>query len=183
MKKPLLLTGILLAATVAITGCSTTPTETVAPEPTTSSNQQQTQAKTIPADINNYIVSGEYGSAPEIEIKTLGNVDKLLVSDIKVGEGAEAKPSDTVTVQYTGVGALSGKEFDSSWSNGGQPISFPLTQVIPGWTEGLTGMKPGGRRLLVIPASLAYGDQSPTPAIQNGETLVFVVDMISNTPQ
>ena len=74
---------------------------------------------------------------------------------------------------------MSGKEFDSSWSRGAQPATFPLNQVIPGWTQGLTGMKIGGRRLLVIPASLAYGDQSPTPAIQNGETLVFVVDVMS----
>lgn len=176
--KPAVITVAVLASALTLTACTaSTPVATTAPE-----TKVTTQTKTIPADINNYVVSGEYGSAPEIEIKKLGNIDKLLTSDIKVGDGATVKSTDTVTVQYTGVGALSGKEFDSSWTRGGQPATFGLNQVIKGWTQGLTGMKVGGRRLLVIPASLAYGDASPTAAIQNGETLVFVVDMISNTP-
>lgn len=175
--KPAVITVAVIASALTLTAC-TTSTPTDAPS---SATKVTTQGKTITADVNNYIVSGAYGSAPEIEIKQLGNVDKMLVSDVKVGDGATVKSTDTVTVQYTGVGALSGKEFDSSWTRGGQPATFGLNQVIKGWTQGLEGMKVGGRRLLVIPASLAYGDASPTPAIKNGETLVFVVDMISNT--
>lgn len=177
--KRTILTATILATALSLTACSTAtaPAETTPMQTETAT----TIAPPILPDINNYIVSGEYGSAPEIEIKKLGNIEKLLVSDIKAGEGATATPADQVTVQYTGVGASSGKEFDSSWSNGGQPITFGLNQVIPGWTQGMDGMKEGGRRLLVIPASLAYGNQPPSPAIQSGETLVFVVDLIKVT--
>lgn len=176
-------TALTLAATVALTGCTASNTDSSSTSSTaTSSAQTSTAASTATkADANNYTSTEDLTVAPKLTINKLGNVSDLLVKDVVVGTGAEVKPTDTVTVQYTGIGAISGKEFDSSWTNGGQPVTFGLNQVIPGWTEGLTGMKVGGRRILVIPASLAYGDQSPTPAIQKGETLVFVVDMISNT--
>ena len=84
-----------------------------------------------------------------------------------------------MTAHYVGVSASTGEEFDASW-NGGQPISFPLTGVIPGWSEGLVGMKEGGRRTLVIPADLAYGDTPPPGAgIAAGETLVFTIDLVA----
>jgi len=71
-----------------------------------------------------------------------------------------------------------GEQFDASWDRG-EPISFPLGagRVIPGWDQGIAGMRVGGRRVLVIPPDLAYGNQSPTPAIAPNETLVFVVDL------
>jgi peptidylprolyl isomerase len=103
---------------------------------------------------------------------------ELKVTDLVVGTGATAEPTSTVLVHYVGVGQQSGKEFDSSWSRG-QPISFPLNQVIPGWSQGMVGMKEGGRRELVIPGALAYGANPPTPDIQPNETLVFVVDLIA----
>ena len=83
-----------------------------------------------------------------------------------------------MTAAYLGVGASTGETFDSSWERG-QPATFPLDQVIPGWSEGLVGMKVGGRRELVIPAEQAYGDQPPAGSgIKPGETLVFVVDLV-----
>jgi peptidylprolyl isomerase len=69
--------------------------------------------------------------------------------------------------------------FDASWIRG-EPLSFSLNQVIAGWTEGIPGMKPGGRRLLIIPGALAYGPNPPTSAILPDETLIFVVDLISS---
>ena len=90
---------------------------------------------------------------------------------------AEVQPTDTVTVNYCGVG-LGGKTvFDSSWTRG-QPATFPLNQLIPGWQQGIPGMKVGGQRLLVIPGSLGYGDQG-TQGIAPNETLVFVIQLES----
>ena len=95
------------------------------------------------------------------------------------GKGKRAKAGDTVDVQYVGVSWSTGKQFDASWDRGAEPFSFPLGagQVIPGWDQGVEGMRVGGRRVLVIPPDLAYGDQSPSPDIAPGETLVFVVDL------
>jgi peptidylprolyl isomerase len=84
-----------------------------------------------------------------------------------------------VTVHYVGCGQQSAKQFDASWDRG-QPATFGLDQVIQGWSEGLVGMKEGGRRELTIPGELAYGANPPPGAgIHPNETLVFVVDMIS----
>ena len=84
-----------------------------------------------------------------------------------------------VGVTMLGVSFSTGEEFDASW-NRGQPFRFPLGggRVIKGWDQGVQGMKVGGRRQLTIPAHLAYGNQSPMPAIKPGETLIFVVDLL-----
>lgn len=103
----------------------------------------------------------------------------LVVEDITVGEGAEATPGNEVTVHYVGVSHASGKEFDASW-NRGQPFTFPLGggRVIPGWDRGVAGMRVGGRRRLVVPPHLAYGDRGAGGVIKPGETLIFVVDLL-----
>lgn len=97
----------------------------------------------------------------------------LEITDDVVGTGRTVKATDTVTVQYVGAAASTGKVFESSWSS--QPATFPLNQVIEGWSKGLVGMKEGGRRTLVIPPAMAYGNDGPAP----GDALVFTVDMIS----
>lgn len=104
---------------------------------------------------------------------------KLVVKDHEEGSGAEAKAYDVVTVQYVGVDYKTGREFDSSWSRG-EPFSFNLggEEVIKGWDRGLMGMKVGGRRELIIPPALAYGEAG-TGSIPPNETLVFVVDLVS----
>lgn len=171
------ITAVALSSVLALSACST-GTPNSSPAPVNSSSSKAAPSK--PADAGNYTVSDDLSKAPEIVVsKNAGNVDKLLVVPIVEGSGATVQATDTITVQYTGIGAISGKEFDSSWSRGATPISFPLNGVIPGWTEGLTGTKVGGRYLLVIPGDLAYGDYPPTPDIQPGETLIFVVDIIS----
>jgi len=103
----------------------------------------------------------------------------LVIEEITVGEGAQAQPGQLATVHYVGVAFSSGAEFDASW-NRGQPFSFPLGrgQVISGWDQGVVGMKVGGRRRLVIPPHLGYGDHGAGNVIQPGETLVFVVDLL-----
>ena len=84
-----------------------------------------------------------------------------------------------MTVQYVGVAWSAKQQFDSSWDRG-EPIMFKLGtgQVIPGWDQGVAGMKVGGRRRLVIPPDLAYGAQGSPPAIGPNETLVFVIDLL-----
>ena len=84
---------------------------------------------------------------------------KLEIKELEEGSGAEAKAGDEVTVQYVGVDYKNGKEFDSSWSRS-EPFSFSLGagEVIPGWDQGVEGMKVGGRRELIIPPELAYGE-------------------------
>ena len=103
----------------------------------------------------------------------------LVIEDITVGEGPEAQPGQVATVHYVGVSHSTGKEFDASW-NRGQPFSFPLGggQVIAGWDRGVAGMKVGGRRKLVIPPHLGYGNRGAGNVIKPGETLVFVVDLV-----
>jgi peptidylprolyl isomerase len=104
----------------------------------------------------------------------------LIIDDIEIGSGDEALAGSTVTVHYVGVGMTSGEEFDASW-NRQEPFQFPLGAgfVIPGWDRGVQGMKVGGRRRLVIPPHLGYGDQGAGGVIAPGETLVFVVDLLS----
>ncbi|MDQ3677152.1 MAG: FKBP-type peptidyl-prolyl cis-trans isomerase [Actinomycetota bacterium] len=104
--------------------------------------------------------------------------DELITEDVVVGDGAAAKPGDNVTVQYVGVSFSDGKQFDASWDRG-RPFDFPLGagRVIQGWDYGVTGMKEGGRRTLVVPPSLGYGSRAMGPIAAN-ETLVFVVDLV-----
>jgi peptidylprolyl isomerase len=106
----------------------------------------------------------------------------LVTEDLVVGSGEPAQLGDTITVQYVGVSCSTGKIFDSSWSRG-QPATFPLEEgsLIEGWTSGIPGMQPGGRRLLVVPPSLGYGSTGQG-AIAPDETLVFVVDLVSAEP-
>lgn len=103
----------------------------------------------------------------------------LVVEDIVVGEGPEARPGQLVTVHYVGVSFSTGAEFDASW-NRNEPFTFSLGggQVIAGWDRGVVGLRVGGRRRLIIPPHLGYGDRGAGNVIRPGETLVFVVDLL-----
>ncbi len=106
-----------------------------------------------------------------------GAVDELQVIDDVEGSGAEVAEGATVTAHYVGVVAATGEKFDASWDRG-EPTTFSLDQVIQGWSEGLVGMKVGGRRTLVIPAAMAYGPNPPPGSnIPADAPLVFTVDM------
>ncbi|MGQ0743586.1 MAG: FKBP-type peptidyl-prolyl cis-trans isomerase [Acidimicrobiales bacterium] len=104
----------------------------------------------------------------------------LQSDDLVVGTGSEAVAGKRVTVQYVGVAFSTKAQFDASWDRG-QPFSFDLGggRVIDGWDQGVVGMKVGGRRQLVIPPSLGYGSRGAGSAIKPGETLVFVIDLLS----
>jgi peptidylprolyl isomerase len=116
---------------------------------------------------------------PEIDFPDSPPPSVLQVTDLVVGEGTEATPGSTVQAHYVGVAHSTGEEFDASY-NRGEPLVFRLGvgQVIAGWDEGITGMKVGGRRQLVIPPHLGYGDRGAGTAITPGETLIFVVDLV-----
>ncbi|MEU6808675.1 FKBP-type peptidyl-prolyl cis-trans isomerase [Streptomyces sp. NPDC046831] len=117
---------------------------------------------------------------PEIDFPGGEPPADLEIKDIWEGDGPEAKAGDTVSVHYVGVAFSTGEEFDASW-NRGTPLRFQLGvgQVIPGWDRGVQGMKVGGRRQLIIPAHLAYGDRGAGDRIKPGETLIFVCDLIA----
>jgi len=116
---------------------------------------------------------------PEIDFPGGQPPADLEITDEIVGDGPEATPGVTVSAHYVGVAFSTGEEFDSSW-NRGQPLDFPLGagMVIQGWDQGIAGMKVGGRRKLVIPPHLGYGDRGAGAAIKGGETLIFVVDLV-----
>ncbi|WP_166871891.1 MULTISPECIES: FKBP-type peptidyl-prolyl cis-trans isomerase [unclassified Salinibacterium] len=113
---------------------------------------------------------------PEIDFIEGPEPTELVITDIEIGDGAEATPGATVDVHYVGVDFETGEEFDSSW-NRGQSISFPLAGLIKGWQEGIPGMKVGGRRQLVAPPHLAYGPAGSGHRL-SGRTLVFVIDLL-----
>jgi peptidylprolyl isomerase len=120
--------------------------------------------------------------APQVTSKLVKEPTALMCQDLVVGTGKAATPTSTVSVQYAGVLYKDGTAFDSSWANGGKPVEFSLTGVVPGFTQGIGGtgkvspMKVGGRRIIILPASLGYGSQA-SGAIPANSSLVFIVDL------
>ncbi len=116
---------------------------------------------------------------PEVDFPEGDPPEDLEITDITVGTGAAAAPGDRVLVHYVGVAYSTGEEFDASY-NRGDPLDFQLGagRVIAGWDTGVTGMKVGGRRKLIIPPHLAYGDRGAGGVIEPGETLIFLVDLV-----
>ena len=115
-------------------------------------------------------------SKPVIEFPGGEPPTELQITDLIVGDGAEAVPGGKVEVHYVGVEFDTGEEFDSSW-NRGESIEFPLRGLIKGWQDGIPGMKVGGRRQLVIPPHLAYGPAGSGHRL-GGKTLIFVIDLL-----
>jgi peptidylprolyl isomerase len=117
---------------------------------------------------------------PQVDVPTGQTPSyQLEIDDIVEGDGEEARSGQIVEVHYVGVSWSSGEEFDSSWDRG-KTFKFGLGKgdVIPGWDQGVAGMKVGGRRRLTIPPMLAYGKRGVPPVIGPDETLVFVVDLV-----
>jgi peptidylprolyl isomerase len=140
--------------------------------PTTSTSPATASVKT-PA-------SGALSKEPTVTPPSGPPPTKLETKELIVGTGPEAKAGDAVTVNYVGVLYKGGKKFNASWETG-KPFPFTLGkgEVIKGWDQGIVGMKVGGRRELIIPASLAYGAAGRPPQIPKNETLVFVVDLLA----
>jgi peptidylprolyl isomerase len=116
---------------------------------------------------------------PEVDFPDSPPPAELEITDIVEGDGREAMPGSHVSVHYVGVAHSTGEEFDASY-NRDEPLDFPLGagRVIEGWDQGVTGMRVGGRRKLVIPPHLAYGNRGAGGVIKPGETLIFVVDLV-----
>lgn len=116
---------------------------------------------------------------PQVTIPEGSPPGQLVVEDLDVGEGQEAKPGRQVSVHYVGVAWSTGAEFDSSWDRD-EPFDFGLGagEVIQGWDQGVAGMRTGGRRRLTVPPQLGYGSRGAGGVIKGGETLVFVVDLL-----
>lgn len=139
---------------------------------------QNDQAKNPPAAQT----ASQAGSATPVDptaYKVQGKVDKIQITDLTTGTGAEVKPGDTLTVQYKGTIAQTGAKFDSSYDRG-EPATFALSDVIQGWQQGMPGMKVGGKRRLLIPASLGYGAQAQ-PGIPANSDLVFEIELLNVT--
>lgn len=120
-------------------------------------------------------------SPPAVSGKTQTLAGGLKYIDIKVGTGADVLSTSTVVAEYTGWISKTGKKFDSSYDHGGAPFSVQLGQgkVIPGWDQGLVGMKVGGTRRLLIPSALGYGKTGSPPVIPANADLVFDVTVLS----
>ena len=123
-------------------------------------------------------------SKPKVTAESTLPAAKLKVKDLVIGSGEAATPTSSVTVQYVGVRYADGKQFDASWDHGGA-TSFSLTRVVRGFTQGIGGtdtipaMKVGGRRLMIVPAELGYGENgTPDGSIPPNAAIVFVVDLI-----
>lgn len=118
-------------------------------------------------------------SKPDIQIPEGSPPYHLVVEDVILGDGDEARPGQQVSVHYVGVAWSTKRQFDASWDRN-ESFEFGLGagQVIQGWDQGVVGMRVGGRRLLTIPPQLGYGQQGAGGVIKGGETLVFVVDLL-----
>lgn len=178
LKRPVVAAAaVLLGATMTLSACgSDNSTDAAAtPEPTASSTGGNSTTSGDAAKAPK--VTGSFGEKPTIAKPSGDPPTTLVVKDLTVGKGeAVTDISKTYLWNYAGIAWSDGQTFDSSF-DGGESVPFALNQVIPGWTEGLIGIKPGGRRELVIPADLAYG-AAGRPGIAPNETLVFVVDLI-----
>jgi peptidylprolyl isomerase len=187
MPKKTTLSLAAIAVGVAVAGCGgsgataagvvTAPsagsTQGAITTASTTSTAATTSTATVPTP-----TSGPLSTEPNVPV-TKGSPPKTLVTkDLIPGTGATAKAGSTVTVNYVGALYKNGKVFDASWKRK-QTFTTPLSNgsVIPGWVKGLTGMKVGGRRELIIPPSLAYGSTAQS-GIPGNSTLVFVVDLL-----
>lgn len=169
--------AVLLALAVALAACgSSGGSKSSGSDGSTSSSSTPTadSAKGKPCvAVTDPLPAG----APEVPVQVGAPPAELVVTDLAPGTGAAAASTSTVVADYIGVSCSTGKIFDSSYSRG-EPATFPLAQVIPGWQQGLVGMKVGGKRLLGIPAELAYGSQPPPGSgIAVDEPLWFVVEL------
>jgi peptidylprolyl isomerase len=182
MRKNVTALTAVLAAAVALAACGDEPKDSrdsaskPAPSQKTTATETNPEEPSVPTEGGQ--ISKNLKEKPEIPKPTGQPPPKLEAKDIVKGKGKAAKEGDKVTVQYVGVSFSTGEEFDASWERD-EPFEFTLGngEVIPGWDQGVVGMKVGGRRELTIPPELAYGPQGQPPSIGPNETLVFVIDL------
>jgi peptidylprolyl isomerase len=161
--------GVQLAPSAGATAAAVTTPAASASSSATTTSATSTSTTPLPAALK---------TKPKIVLPTGPPPTKLVIKDLIKGTGPAATATSTVNVQYVGVLYKGGTQFDASWNDGsGQPVSLPLSGVIPGWQQGIPGMKVGGRRELIIPSALAYGAKGSPPKIPANAALVFVIDL------
>lgn len=184
------LTAVLAATVLALTACGgdeasdggddpavSAPTASAEPTPSAPECEATTELPPI-------TTTEDLATKPVTEIPDAAPPCELYTRDVVVGQGAEATAGAQASVKYVGVLYDGGEEFDSSWSRGPEetlPFQLGAPGIIPGFDQGVTGMKVGGRREIVIPSDLAYGPSGQGP-IPPGATLVFVIDLVEITP-
>jgi peptidylprolyl isomerase len=170
VKLRLLIVAALAALALGLAACGDDDDDSTVEDSTTT--EASAPAEEGGAD------NTDLSKKPVIETTGDESPGALIVNDIVEGKGPEAKTGDSVSMQYVGVLYSDGTEFDASWERG-EPFEFTLGagEVIPGWDQGIPGMKVGGRRELVIPPDLAYGPAGQPPTIPPDSTLVFIVDL------
>jgi peptidylprolyl isomerase len=174
---------VVAGVAFVLAACGSTPaasTSTTSTQATTTTAAQASSGSTAwtPSP------AGTWGEEPTMLFPSAAPPTSLVKEDLIAGKGAAAAAGDNVTVQYVGGSYQIKKVFQASWNTGG-PFSFALGegQVIPGWDEGVAGMRVGGRRELIIPPALAYGASPPAGSgIPANETLIFIVDLLSVSP-
>jgi FKBP-type peptidyl-prolyl cis-trans isomerase len=182
---PKLLLTILACFALLLAGCGSDSSSTSSAGGEASTGADTTEASSPVSKEEDQAAAKEGEAAAKKKTKPTVNVPKgappqeLGIKDLEAGSGPEAKPGDEVTVHYVGVNYKTGKQFDASWDRG-EPFTFMLGEglVVEGWEKGIPGMKPGGRRELIIPPDMGYG-YSRIEGIPPGSTLVFVVDLVS----
>ncbi|HEY7967187.1 MAG TPA: FKBP-type peptidyl-prolyl cis-trans isomerase [Solirubrobacteraceae bacterium] len=149
--------------------------QTLTFSPTSTTSTSTTPAVTTPT-------SGPLSKEPKITVPKTAAPKTLQTKDIIVGSGATASAGDTIAVNYVGALYSNGKVFDSSWSRS-QTLTDPLdaAHLIQGWVDGVSGMRVGGRRELIIPPALAYKNQSSS-LIPANSTLIFIIDLLKVVP-
>jgi peptidylprolyl isomerase len=186
MVKSLLIIFTSLALLIAGCGGDSSSTSSSSAESSAMQNGEETSAvarEESSAESKAAAKKGEEAAEkktkPKVSVPNGPPPDELVIKDLEEGSGPEAKPGDEVTVQYVGVDYKTGEQFDASWDRG-EPFTFKLGEglVVEGWEKGIPGMKPGGRRELIIPPELGYGYRR-TEGIPPGSTLIFVIDLIS----
>jgi FKBP-type peptidyl-prolyl cis-trans isomerase len=178
--------ALLLVLALLAAGCGDSTQESAADKSAAKAESEAKNQEPIPeakaptsAKVDPTAGEADINTKPKVP-KGSGAAPTALKSETLIsGDGAEIKSGQQATVNYVGVLFKDGKEFDSSWGKGKQPFQFALGsgQVIPGWDEGVLGMKVGERRRLTIPADLAYGQQGSPPKIGPNEPLIFDIDL------
>lgn len=184
--KTLLVAGV--AVSVSLLGaCSKDgePATEASPSPSVSGSPSASASPSKPAvkpsdNLDAIKVTGAYGKSPKVSFKAPFAIDKTRTEVISKGDGPAIKEGSMVTVDYYGVDGRTGKKFDDSFSRG-EPATFSLAQVVPGFSKGLAGQKQGSRVLIAMPGSDGYDASggNPQAGIEVGDTLLFVVDVVA----
>lgn len=192
MSRRALTPSILALLAAGLAGCGSSKAPGVTPAPSAGATQgsaaatsttatQTTSTQTTPA-VTTPKPPSPLSKKPVVTVPKGPPPTKLVVNDLIKGTGAAAKAGSKITVNYVGVLYQNGKQFDASWDRQ-QTFTATLASgpsgVIPGWIQGIPGMRVGGRRELTIPPSLAYGKTGNSPSVPPNATLVFVIDLLA----